>query len=161
MDFYCFDTPLGTMALAGEENAVTGLYLPGRPMPRMASRATDLLAQGRAELLEYLEGKRKEFDLPLKPNGTEFQCKVWAALQQIPYGQTCSYREIAVQVGCPQGFRAVGMANHRNPIPIFIPCHRVVGANGTLVGYAGGLDLKQKLLSLEQGMTFPEPFEGI
>ena len=149
MDFYLFDTPLGAMALAGEEGAVTGLYLPGRPMPRLTSQPTLLLERGREELLEYLAGERRGFDLPLAPAGTPFQQKVWRALEDIPYGQTRSYRDIALAAGCPKGFRAVGMANHRNPIPIFIPCHRVVGADGSLTGYAGGLELKKRLLELE------------
>lgn len=149
MDFFLFDTPFGTMALDAEGAAITRLYLPNQPTPRIASRATPLLSQGREQLLEYLSGKRKEFELPLAPQGTVFQQKVWAALREIPYGQTRSYRDIARAAGCPRGFRAVGMANHRNPIPIFIPCHRVVGADGSLTGYAGGLELKRRLLELE------------
>ncbi len=106
---------------------------------------------GRAfeELEEYFQGKRREFDLPLSPEGTEFQRRVWAALREIPYGETRSYSEIAEQVGNPKAVRAVGMANHRNPIAIMIPCHRVIGKNGSLTGYAGGLSLKEKLLKLE------------
>lgn len=106
---------------------------------------------GRAfeELEEYFLGRRREFDLPLSPDGTEFQKKVWAALREIPYGETRSYSEIAGQVGNPKAVRAVGMANHRNPIAIMIPCHRVIGKNGSLTGYAGGLDLKERLLKLE------------
>ena len=149
MDFYLFDTPLGAMALGAEEDAVTRLYLPNSPTPRLMSRPTPLLEEGRRQLLEYLSGDRKEFDLPLAPKGTPFQRKVWAALRDIPYGQTRSYREIALAVDCPRGFRAVGMANHNNPIPIFIPCHRVVGADGSLTGYAGGVELKRALLALE------------
>ena len=149
MDFYFFDTPLGYMALGSEEGAVTRLYLPNAPTPRLMSRPTPLLEEGRQQLLEYLSGTRREFDLPLAPPGTPFQQKVWAALRDIPYGQTRSYRDIALAVDCPRGFRAVGMANHNNPIPIFIPCHRVVGADGSLTGYAGGLELKKALLALE------------
>ena len=98
---------------------------------------------------EYLSGERRVFDLPLKPEGTEFQRKVWNALLTIPYGETKSYKDIAVQIENPKGCRAVGMANNRNPIPIIIPCHRVIGANGSMVGYGGGLDIKVKLLELE------------
>lgn len=101
------------------------------------------------ELEEYFLGRRREFDLPLSPDGTEFQKRVWAALREIPYGETRSYSEIAGQVGNPKAVRAVGMANHRNPIAIMIPCHRVIGKNGSLTGYAGGLDLKERLLKLE------------
>lgn len=149
MDFYRFDTPLGPMALASEEEAIVRLYLPNTPTPRLMSRETPLLSQGRDQLLEYMAGRRKAFDLPLAPQGTPFQQRVWAALRDIPYGQTRSYREIAQAVDCPKGFRAVGLANNRNPIPIFIPCHRVLGADGFLTGYAGGLKLKQALLSIE------------
>ena len=149
MEFYLFDTPLGQMALGEENGAICRLYLPGRPMPRLMSHSTPLLERGREQLLEYLEGRRREFTLPLAPAGTPFQRRVWVALQAIPYGRTCTYRELALAVDCPRGFRAVGMANHRNPIPILIPCHRVVGADGSLTGYAGGLELKRALLELE------------
>ncbi len=149
MDFYQFSTPLGTMALAGEGEAITHLYLPGRPTPRLVSHPTSLLLEGEGQLLEYLGGQRKVFDLPLHPQGTPFQRRVWQALEAIPWGETRTYRDIALAVDSPRGFRAVGMANHHNPIPIFIPCHRVVGADGSLTGYAGGLELKKALLSLE------------
>ncbi len=149
MDFFLFDTDLGQMALACEDGVITRLYLPNAPTPRIASRETPLLARGREQLLEYLAGERRQFDLPLAPRGTPFQQRVWAVLQGIPYGQTRSYRDVALAADCPRGFRAVGMANNRNPIPIFIPCHRVVGADGSLVGYGGGLDLKRQLLALE------------
>ena len=153
MDFYQFSTPLGPMALASEEEAITHLYLPGRPTPRLVSHPTPLLLEGERQLLEYLGGQRKVFDLPLNPQGTPFQRRVWQALEAIPWGETRTYRDIALAVDSPRGFRAVGMANHHNPIPIFIPCHRVVGADGSLTGYAGGLELKKALLSLE-GHTF-------
>ncbi|MGE4277627.1 MAG: methylated-DNA--[protein]-cysteine S-methyltransferase [Lawsonibacter sp.] len=149
MDFFLFDTNLGQMALVGQDGAITRLYLPGVPMPRLASQQTPLLSRGREQLLEYLAGTRTHFDLPLDPQGTPFQQRVWAVLREIPYGQTRSYRDVALAADCPRGFRAVGMANNRNPIPIFIPCHRVVGADGSLVGYGGGLDLKRRLLALE------------
>ena len=149
MDFFLFDTLLGPMALAQEGDCLTRLYLPGTPTPRLASRPTPLLLRGQEQLLEYLAGARRRFELPLAPAGTPFQRRVWRALKAIPYGQTRTYRDIALAVDCPRGFRAVGMANHRNPIPILIPCHRVVGSNGALVGYAGGLDLKERLLAPE------------
>ncbi len=149
MDFYQFSTPLGPMALAGEGEAITHLYLPRRPTPRLVSHPTPLLLEGERQLLEYMGGQRKVFDLPLNPQGTPFQRRVWQALEAIPWGETRTYRDIALAVDCPRGFRAVGMANHHNPIPIFIPCHRVVGADGSLTGYAGGLELKKALLSLE------------
>lgn len=149
MELYLFSTPLGEMGLGEEAGAITALYLPGRPVPRLISRPTPLLEEGRRQLLEYLAGERQEFTLPLAPAGTPFQRAVWQALQTIPYGQTRSYGDIARQIGRPKAFRAVGMANHENPIPIFIPCHRVVGSDGSLTGYAGGLELKKALLGLE------------
>ena len=102
------------------------------------------------QLEEYLAGERTEFDVPLCPRGTPFQQKVWQTLQTIPYGQTRSYGEIAEQIGRPKACRAVGMANHANPILVLIPCHRVVGKNGSLTGYTAGLELKQRLLELEK-----------
>ena len=110
-----------------------------------------LLEKAAKELKEYFQGKRREFDLPLSVKGTAFQMKVWRALQEIPYGETRSYGEIAEAIGKPKAARAVGMANNRNPVSIIIPCHRVIGADGKLVGYGGGLDAKEYLLELEAG----------
>ena len=149
MEFLVFDTPLGQMALAEEGGALTRLFLPGEGIPRMVSRETPLLSKGRDEILAYLRGERRSFDLPLDPMGTPFQQAVWAELRRIPYGETRSYAQVAAGIGKPKAVRAVGQANHRNPLPIFIPCHRVIGASGKLTGYGGGLDLKQKLLELE------------
>ena len=101
------------------------------------------------QLEEYFAGRRREFDLPLSPTGTRFQLDVWQALREIPYGQTRSYKQIAAAVGRPLAARAVGMANNRNPLPIVVPCHRVIGASGALVGYASGLDIKRLLLDIE------------
>lgn len=101
------------------------------------------------QLADYFEGKRKRFELELSPEGTSFQKSVWQALTEIDFGETRSYSQVAARIGSPEAVRAVGAANGRNPIPIVIPCHRVIGANGTLTGYAGGLDVKQKLLQLE------------
>ena len=111
---------------------------------------TELILECKKQLEEYFAGKRKTFDLPLVPKGTEFQQKVWKALQEIPYGETRTYGEIAAAIGNPKAARAVGMANNKNPIGIIIPCHRVVGANGKLVGYAGGMEKKEFLLELER-----------
>lgn len=102
------------------------------------------------QLNEYFEGKRKEFDLPLKLEGTKFQKQVWRELTKIPYGQTRSYKDIALAIANPKAVRAVGMANNKNPISIVIPCHRVIGSNGDLIGYAGGLEIKKELLNLEK-----------
>lgn len=150
MDLSLFDTPLGWMGLAEEDGAIIRLYLPNAPTPRIMPHETPLLAEGRRQLMEYLAGARSAFDLPLRLQGTDFQRQVWEALRSIPYGETRSYGQLAAALGRPRACRAVGMANHNNPIPILVPCHRVVGANGSLTGYAGGLDLKQRLLELER-----------
>lgn len=115
---------------------------------------TMLLKEAKNQLTEYFEGKSKHFDIPLAPYGTEFQKTVWEALQTIPYGETRSYKQIAEKTGNPKAARAVGMANNRNPIAIFIPCHRVIGADGSLVGYASGLSIKKYLLELEQKYAY-------
>jgi methylated-DNA-[protein]-cysteine S-methyltransferase len=108
-----------------------------------------------SQLQEYFDGHRREFSLPLDLRGTDFQLKCWRALVDIPYGETCTYRDIAHAIGHPQAFRAVGMSNNRNPIAIVVPCHRVIASDGTLCGYGGGLDIKRKLLDLEQAASQP------
>ncbi len=146
--------PLGDQKLTIllEGGQVTDLLFPGAPLPLDARPAGSPMArEAAAQLEEYLAGRRRVFDLPLAPRGTPFQQEVWAALCRIPYGETRSYADIAAAIGRPKACRAVGMANNRNPIPIFIPCHRVIGKKGSLVGYAGGLFLKERLLLLEQG----------
>lgn len=146
-----FETPFGPMALEGE-TALTRLWLPGTlPDLRGRGEETPLLRAAREALQDYFAGERRDFDLPLAPAGTDFQRAVWEALRAIPYGGTRTYGEIAAAVGRPKAVRAVGQANHVNPLPIFIPCHRVVGKGGALTGYAGGLDLKRALLALESG----------
>ena len=151
MQMMKYDSPLGTLYLAEEDHAITGLYFGRDRLPaEVPEQESGLLKKAKAQLEEYFAGKRRVFDLPLNPKGTAFQQKVWQALQEIPYGETRSYKEIAGIVGSPKGMRAVGMANNRNPISILIPCHRVIGADGALVGYGGGLDLKRELLALEK-----------
>jgi len=113
---------------------------------------TVLIQSAAAQIDEYLAGARTQFSLPLALHGTEFQQEVWQALQTIPYGETRSYKDIAAAIGRPKALRAVGMANNRNPIAIIVPCHRVIGRDGSLTGYGGGLPLKQRLLELEQGI---------
>lgn len=154
MEFYSFDTPFGPMALGEEESAIVRLYLPNSPVPRLMSRPTPLLRAGERQLTEYFAGQRRTFDLPLAPQGTAFQKRVWRALRAIPCGQTRSYKELALAVDCPRGFQAVGQANHHNPIPILIPCHRVIAADGGIGGYGGGPGLKRALLALE-GIHIP------
>lgn len=116
-------------------------------------QTTELLSMATIQLDEYFQGKRTTFSLPFKLIGTPFQLAVWKELQNIPYGQTTSYKEIAQKMNKPKAYRAVGMANNKNPLPIIIPCHRVIGSNGKLIGYAGGLKLKNYLLELEQSHT--------
>lgn len=139
------DTPLGEMYLEGDDRYITAL----RFGKADGDNPSPVLCMAKTQLEEYFSGSRTAFDLPLQPQGTEFQRTVWQALCEIPYGETATYGEIAAKISNPKACRAVGMANNRNPIAIIIPCHRVVGANGTLTGYAGGLDKKEFLLKLE------------
>ncbi len=113
------------------------------------SDESSLLLQARREVEEYFQGNRREFSVKLNLVGSEFQIRVWKELMKIPYGETRSYKDIAEGINCPKGYRAVGLANNKNPIAIIVPCHRVVGSNGKLVGYSGGLDIKEKLLKIE------------
>lgn len=147
--FAYFSSPVGTLTLTEEEDALTGLYF-GRLSRQGQEVLSPVLEETARQLSEYFSGKRREFSLPLSPKGTEFQLRVWRALETIPYGETRSYGDMARLIGSPKACRAVGMANHRNPISIIVPCHRVVGANGSLTGYGGGLDAKRFLLDLEQ-----------
>ena len=144
------ETPLGRLTVVADETAVGELLLPGEtPSETVPERRTALLCRAENELREYFRGVRQDFDLPLAPAGTPFQQRVWQELRRIPYGRTASYGEIAKRIGLPKGSRAVGQANHRNPIPILIPCHRVIAAHGALGGYGGGPDIKIRLLKLE------------
>ena len=140
---------VGTIQIICDEEGILGLEFGSEAPKEGLKKSTDLIKKTVLQLNEYLIGERTEFDLPLKPEGTAFQKKVWEALCTIPYGQTRSYKEIAVQIGNEKACRAVGMANNRNPISIIIPCHRVIGADKSLVGYGGGLNIKVKLLNLE------------
>ena len=148
--FVVVQSPVGDLTLTEENGALTGLYF-GRLSLEGEEGLTALLERTSRQLEEYFAGKRKQFDLPLSLRGTEFQRQVWAALRDIPYGETRSYGQIAQAVGRPKAVRAVGMANHNNPISIIVPCHRVVGADGSLTGYGGGLENKKFLLALERG----------
>lgn len=144
------ETPLGRVVLVAGERAVEELLLPETsPAETIPERRTHLLCRAEKELQEYFRGERQDFDLPLTPAGTPFQQRVWQELCRIQYGHTASYGEIARRIGLPKGPRAIGQANHRNPIPILIPCHRVIAAQGAPGGYGGGLDIKIRLLKLE------------
>lgn len=156
MNYYTYiESPVGHILLVSDGRALTGLYLEqhrhGPEVSRDWIEDPEALPfpQARAQLAAYFAGQLCEFDLPLAPQGTPFQRQVWAALQRIPYGTTVSYKALAEQIGHPASIRAVGQANGRNPISIIIPCHRVIGANGGLTGYGGGLDRKATLLELE------------
>lgn len=153
MRYYCYyNSPLGKLYLEEQDRFVTQVSFQDQVESEAINRETALLTKLSAELNEYFQGKRLKFDLPLSPEGTPFQQKVWQALTKIPYGQTVCYQQIASAVGNPKSCRAVGMANNHNPISILIPCHRVIGKNGSLVGYGGGLDKKERLLNLERSV---------
>lgn len=152
--FYTFiDSPLGDLLAVRDEHGLTGLYLPTGKHPKAVDpawiRDDTAFDDVRAQLAEYFAGERREFTLALNPSGTPFQQRVWAALREIPYGETTSYGKTAATVATPDAARAVGTANGQNPISIIVPCHRVVGANGSLTGYGGGLDAKRWLLAHE------------
>ncbi|NLI11499.1 methylated-DNA--[protein]-cysteine S-methyltransferase [Pelotomaculum propionicicum] len=150
-NIFFYQTDLGEIGIAANGNAVTNLYLKKENIPRdTVVQETELIKEAARQLQDYLAGKLRDFNLPLAPAGTEFMRRVWESLRAIPYGQTRSYQEVAQSVGNKKASRAVGLANNRNPIPIFIPCHRVIGANGKLVGYGGGLEIKAYLLDLEK-----------
>lgn len=152
--YYCYvDTPIGELLLAGTETALRVVSFPAgsrrrQPEPEWIYSEKPF-QRARRQLLEYFAGERREFDLPLEPTGTEFQLEVLDELRKIPYGETTSYGEIARRIGRPRAVRAVGAANGRNPIPVIIPCHRVIGAGGDLTGFGGGLATKERLLRLE------------
>lgn len=146
-----FETVIGLIGIAEEDEAITNVFFGRTVQPALFEvMETALLSHAAAQLEEYLLGKRQSFDLALAPDGTEFEHMVWDALLTIPYGETRNYGQIAAQIGRPKAVRAVGRANARNPISLFIPCHRVIGAGGETAGYAGGVELKLRLLALER-----------
>ena len=144
------ESPVGKLKIEGDDRSISGIWLnaKGPPTP---GRATGILAELESQLEAYFSGALKAFELPLAPKGTPFQLEVWAALQKIPYGTTCSYSDVAKRIGRADAVRAVGAANGQNPIPIVIPCHRVIGASGSLTGFGGGLPMKKWLLAHESG----------
>jgi methylated-DNA-[protein]-cysteine S-methyltransferase len=151
------DSPIGELLLAGDGRALRYLHmLGGRKRMRVApdwERRDETFTEVRRQLAEYFSGTRTEFELQLEPSGTPFQLRVWNALREIPYGTTISYGELAARIGQPGMARAVGAANGSNPIAVIVPCHRVIGADGSLTGYGGGLPRKRLLLDLEAGQT--------
>ncbi len=142
-------SPVGDLLLLGDEAALHSVVFPDYRVPPGARRSDAAFARAREQFERYFAGELTEFDLPLAPVGTPFQHQVWAALRAIPYGETRSYGELAAQIGRPGAARAVGLANGRNPLPIVVPCHRVIGANGSLTGFGGGIERKAALLALE------------
>ena len=147
MPAFTMQSPIGLLTIEETDGAITALRFGGETV---SPPPTPLLQRAAQQLTEYYAARRRTFDLPLRPQGTVFQQAAWSALCAIPYGQTRTYAQQAAAIGNPKACRAVGMANHRNPLPLFIPCHRVIGAGGKLTGYAGGLAVKRFLLELEQ-----------
>ena len=144
---YSYETILGPVTFVEEDGTLLAIST-HRSFEGMVQE-TSLIKEAHLQFSEYLKGERKEFDIPFRMKGTKFQKQVWTALCEIPYGETRSYKQIAEAIGNPKAVRAVGMANNRNPLLVLVPCHRVIGSNGQLVGYAGGLDKKEFLLRLE------------
>jgi methylated-DNA-[protein]-cysteine S-methyltransferase len=151
------DSPVGPLTLVATDGALSGLYMekqrhlpPEETFGALDDPGTDPFATVAAQLTAYFAGELTEFDVPLNLHGTPFQRRVWTALQDIPYGETTSYGELAAELGNPSASRAVGLANGRNPVGVIVPCHRVVGSTGSLTGYGGGLDRKRYLLDFER-----------
>jgi methylated-DNA-[protein]-cysteine S-methyltransferase len=159
MYWHQIESPIGTLLLAGDGMRMRLIHFQSGPHARKPAaewvRNPVPFAAAVSQLAEYFEGRRCTFELPLAPRGTEFQQTVWAALRRIPYGETLSYGELARRIGRPHASRAVGLANGANPLPIVVPCHRVIGADGSLTGFGGGLDIKRKLLALERAQAGP------
>ncbi len=150
--YHTYNSPIGTLLIEATDNHITRLSFQQEERGR-EEQLTPLIRTAFEQLDEYFAGRRKTFDLPLLPEGTPFQEKVWKTLQTIPYGELWTYKDVALRIRQPRASRAVGMANNKNPIMIFIPCHRVIGTDGKLVGYAAGIDIKHKLLIMEKAHT--------
>ncbi|MDZ5078133.1 methylated-DNA--[protein]-cysteine S-methyltransferase [Nesterenkonia sp. HG001] len=157
------DSPVGQLALVTDGQALTGVYMQEHRHTTVKSwgervdrkEAADVVQRAEEQLDEYFTGERQDFDLPLAAAGTEFQRAVWAGLREIPYGETWTYGQLASHLGRPGASRAVGLANGRNPISIIVPCHRVIGADGSMTGYGGGVPRKEQLLALERSGQLP------
>jgi methylated-DNA-[protein]-cysteine S-methyltransferase len=160
MRHHVIDSPIGRLLLLGEGDALTGLHMEPFEIPPGARPDAPVLREAEAQLGAYFDGELTEFELPLAPHGTGFQLRVWDALTRIPYGTTTTYGAVAEDVGRPDAVRAVGACNGQNPIAVIVPCHRVIGADGSLVGYGGGLDRKRLLLELELEHTAPRLFHN-
>ena len=150
INYFCYDTEIGRIKISEKDEKIIGLGFSDYKKENEIEKETELIKKAYTQLEEYLSGKRTEFDIEIEMIGTEFQKKVWKELLNIPYGETRSYKDIAIAIGNGKACRAVGNANNKNPIAIIVPCHRVVGSNGSMTGYAGGLDIKEKLLKIEK-----------
>jgi methylated-DNA-[protein]-cysteine S-methyltransferase len=151
MNLYFQNMAIGRIGIAEENGSITNLYFETDAVPQNVEiYETEVIKEAFRQLEAYLAGDLKTFSVPLAPRGTDFMRNVWKILCVIPYGKTASYKEIAIAAGNPKAVRAVGMANNKNPVPVIIPCHRIIGSDGKLVGYRGGLDVKRKLLELEK-----------
>ena len=150
MKVYFQQTVLGKIGIAEQDGNITEVYFASESIPQGELVETMLIREAFLQLNAYFAGELKNFSLPLAPRGTDFMQSVWKALCAVPYGKTASYKDIALAIDNPKAVRAVGQANNKNPIPIFIPCHRIIGSNGKLVGYSGGLEIKAFLLALEK-----------
>ena len=151
MNIYFYNTVIGKVAIGEKDGSITNVCFGVDALPQdTIEEETPLLMEAAQQLKKYLIGQLQTFTLPLNPAGTPFMKQVWTQLGTIPYGTTATYKEIAIKIGNGKACRAVGLANNRNPIPIFIPCHRVIGSNGTLTGYRGGLAMKEALLGIER-----------
>ena len=147
---YTYETVLGSVTFIEEDGALLSISM--QATDRGIEQETPLIKDALLQLSEYLRGERKKFDIPFRMRGTKFQIQVWKVLQNIPYGETRSYKQIAEAIGNPKAVRAIGMANNRNPLLIVIPCHRVIGKDGSLVGYGEGIEMKEFLLRLEKSL---------
>lgn len=148
-NYFVYKTPIGKLTIVSDGTSITNIAFGEKKFPG-AKKATTLTNKASTQLLQYFAGKRTSFDFPISAQGSAFQQAVWDVVSRIPYGQTRSYGQVAELIGNKKAARAVGIANNRNPLPIVVPCHRVIGANGKPVGYAGGLKLKEYLLELEK-----------
>ena len=152
INYFCYDTEIGRIKISEKDEKIIGLVFSDYKKENEIEKETELIKKAYTQLEEYLSGKRTEFDIEIEMIGTEFQKKVWKELLNIPYGETRSYKDIANVIGNEKACRAVGNANNKNPIAIIVPCHRVVGSNGSMTGYAGGIDIKEKLLKIENNL---------
>jgi methylated-DNA-[protein]-cysteine S-methyltransferase len=152
---HVYNSPVGLLKIVENRGFIVNIIFENSLCNNFntVEKETDIIKETFCQLDEYFNGKRKFFSIPIKTHGSDFQEKVWEFLKRIPYGKTMTYKEVAAAVNCHKGFRAVGLANNKNPIPIILPCHRVIGTNGKLIGYAGGLDTKKFLLNLERAKS--------